>query len=213
MQSSPDPLDFLAALASGEPTPGGGSAAALAGALGAALAAMVARLTVGRKRYGDVQAPMQALIPQAEQLRSRLTQLVDEDAAAFDEVRAAYQLPKETAEQQASRNAAIQAALQTASRTPLETLAACLDTLRLLEQVATLGNLNAVTDAAVGGLLAWAGLQGAALNVRVNLTGIDDPDFVAASQQNVAAGLQEGEALHRRIISSAEQRSQMPALP
>lgn len=208
MHPYPDPIDFLAALASGEPTPGGGSAAALAGALGAALAAMVARLTLGRKRYADVEAQMQALIPQAEQLRSRLTQLIDEDAAAFDQVRAAYRLPKETAEQQTARQAAIQIALQAASRTPLETLAACLETLRLLEQVAAAGNASAVTDAAVGGLLAQAGLQSAALNVRVNLAGIDDPLFVAASQQSVAAALQEADTLQRRISASVEERMQ-----
>ncbi len=87
---------FLDDLASGEPTPGGGSAAALAGALGAALAAMVANLTVGRKRYVDVDAQMQAVLGEAESLRGRLTALVAEDAQAYDQVRAAYRLPKET---------------------------------------------------------------------------------------------------------------------
>ena len=126
---------FISSLASGEPTPGGGSAAALAGALGAALAAMVGRLTAGRPKYATVDEQMQSAIIEADALRSRLLALVDEDAAAYDQVRAAYRLPKETIEQQATRAAAIQQALQGASRTPLATVEACLAVLRLAEQV------------------------------------------------------------------------------
>lgn len=197
---------FLDDLASVEPTPGGGSAAALAGALGAALAAMVARLTVGRKRYVDVDAQMQAVLAEAEPLRGRLTSLVAEDAQAYEQVRAAYRLPKETGEQQAARQAAIQAAMRRASLTPLQTMQACLDVLRLLEQAATLGNVNAATDGAVGALLAQAGLAGAALNVRVNLGGIDDPAFAAESEQTVAALRAEAGAIVARILAAVEAR-------
>ncbi len=192
------PLDlstFLDDLASGEPTPGGGSAAALAGALGAALAAMVARLTVGRKRYVDVDVQMQAVLAEAEALRGRLAGLVAEDAQAYERVRAAYRLPKDSAEEQAQRHAAIQGAMQGASRTPLETMRACLAALHLLEQAASLGNVNAATDGAVGALLAQAGLAGAALNVRVNLGGIDDTDFTAQAGAIVA-----------RILTAVEAR-------
>lgn len=202
--------DFLDDLASGEPTPGGGSAAALAGALGAALAAMVANLTVGRKRYIDVDGQMQAVLGEAEALRSRLTALIAEDAQAYNQVRAAYRLPKETTDDLTARNAAIQAAMQGASLTPLETMRACIAVLRLAEQAATLGNVNAATDGAVGALLAQAGLRGAALNVRVNLGGIDDHAFAAASEQEVASLLAEAEAITNRILAAVEARLAQP---
>jgi formiminotetrahydrofolate cyclodeaminase len=197
---------LLDALASGEPTPGGGSAAALAGALGAALAAMVANLTIGRKRYAEVDTQMQAVLREAEVLRGQLTALVAEDANAYEQVRAAYRLPKESADDLAARSAAIQAAMQGASMTPLETMRACIAVLRLAEQAATLGNISAATDGAVGALLAQAGLKGAALNVRVNLGGIDDQDFAAASEQEVANLLAEAEAITGRILTAVEAR-------
>jgi len=201
---------FLDDLASGEPTPGGGSAAALAGALGAALAAMVANLTVGRKRYVDVDAQMRAVLGEAEMLRSRLTALVAEDAQAYEQVRAAYRLPKENADDLAARAAAIEAAMQGASLTPLETMRACTAVLRLAEQAATLGNINAATDGAVGALLARAGLAGAALNVRVNLGGIADRAFAAASEQEVAGLLAEADAITNRILAAVEARLAQP---
>ncbi len=201
---------FLDELASGEPTPGGGSAAALAGALGAALAAMVARLTVGRQRYVDVDVQMQAVLHAAEALRDRLTALIVEDAQAFDQVRAAYRLPKESVDDLAVRSAAIQAAMQGASLTPQETMRACIAVLRLVEQAATLGNVNAATDGAVGALLAQAGLRGAALNVRVNLSGIEDRAFTAASEQAVAGLLAEAEAITVRILAVVEARLTQP---
>jgi methenyltetrahydrofolate cyclohydrolase len=210
MSQHPNLPTFLDDLASGEPTPGGGSAAALAGALGAALAAMVANLTVGRKRYVDVDSQMQAVLHEAETLRGRLTGLVAEDAQAYDQVRAAYRLPKESADDLAARNAAIQAAMQAASRTPLETMRACIDVLRLAEQAVALGNINAATDGAVGALLAQAGLRGAALNVRVNLGGIEDQAFTAAAQQTVAALQAEADAIVARILLAVEARLAQP---
>lgn len=201
--------DFISSLASGEPTPGGGSAAALAGALGAALAAMVGRLTAGRPKYAAVDGQMQSAIAEADALRSRLLALVDEDAAAYDQVRAAYRLPKENTEQLVARSAAIQHALQGASRTPLATVEACLAVLRLAEQVVVSGNPNAATDGAVGALLAYAGLQGAALNVQINLGSIDDTAFVADSQASVSAGLREGTALQQRIMQALAGRLQL----
>jgi formiminotetrahydrofolate cyclodeaminase len=197
---------FLDELASGEPTPGGGSAAALASALGAALTAMVANLTVGRKRYVDVDGQMQAVLHEAETLRARLTALVAEDAQAYEQVRAAYRLPNESADDLAARSAAIQAAMQGASLTPLATMRACIAVLRLAEQAATLGNVNAATDGAVGALLAQAGLRGAALNVRVNLGGIVDRSFASACEQEVTALLAEAEASTGRILAAVEAR-------
>lgn len=206
MAQSFDLGTFIESLASGGPTPGGGSAAALSGVLGAALAAMVGRLTVGRKRYADVETQMQALVEEAERLRVRLTQLVSDDAAAFDQVRAAYSLPKDSPAEVAARDEAIQQAFKAASRTPLDTATACLDVLRLAEQAVAAGNVNAATDGAVGALLAYAGLQGAALNVRVNLTSIADPDFIATSQEAVTAALTEAEAIRQHVVLMVEER-------
>ena len=165
--------------------------------VGRSLAAMVGRLTAGRPKYATVDDQMQSAIVEADTLRSRLLALVDEDAAAYDQVRAAYRLPKETVEQQAIRAAAIQQALQGASRTPLATVEACLAVLRLAEQVVRSGNPNAATDGAVGALLAHAGLHGAALNVHINLGGIDDTTFVADSQAAVETALAKANALQR----------------
>lgn len=185
---------FIDRLASDDPTPGGGSAAAMAGAAGAALVAMVARLTSGRKRYADVEAQMQVIIQQAETLRARLTALVVEDADAYDRVSAAYRLPKTTDEERAARAAAIQAGMQAASLTPLETAEACAEVIALAEQVVNHGNVNARTDGGVGALLAHAGLQGAVWNVQVNLDSIDDPQFVASMQAAAAQALAAGQA-------------------
>lgn len=191
--------NFIDRLASGSPTPGGGSAAALAGAAGAALVAMVARLTVGKKRYAEVEPQMQQIVQQAEALRARLTALVQEDADAFGKVSAAYQLPKSTDEEQIARAAAIQAGMQAASLTPLETARACAAVVALAEQVVTHGNVNARTDGGVGALLAHAGLQGAAWNVEVNLQSIDDPQFVAATEAATHQALAAGQACLDRV--------------
>ena len=197
---------FIDDLASGEPTPGGGSAAALAGALGAALAAMVARLTTGRPRYAAVEGQMQAALETAEALRAQLTRLVATDAAAYEEVRAAYRLPKSTQAEQAARAAAIQDALKAASRTPLDTMEACLAAMRLGRQVVQLGNPNAATDGAVGVLLAHAGLQGAALNVQVNLGGIEDRQFAAHARRAVDEALAEAGPLAAQALAHVESR-------
>ena len=198
------PLDnFIDRLASGDPTPGGGSAAAMAGAAGAALVAMVARLTIGRKRYAEVEPQMEAVLQRAEVLRTRLTALVQEDADAYNQVSAAYKLPKSSDQEQASRATAIQAAMQAASLTPLETAQACAEVIALAEQVVAQGNVNARTDGGVGALLANAGLQGAALNVEVNLESIGDPHFIAmvhtATSEALAAGQSTLERIHAAL--------------
>jgi formiminotetrahydrofolate cyclodeaminase len=172
---------FLTALADATPAPGGGSAAALAGALGGALVAMVARLTLDRECYASVQEEMARVRDHAEALRLCLTALVDADAAAYDRVTAAYRLPKDTETARFQRAEAIQQALKGAAEVPLEVAAACADVLGLASQAVALGNRNAAGDAAVAALLAHAGLQGAARNVRINLAGIQDDAFCLAA--------------------------------
>lgn len=168
---------FLDALAAGTASPGGGSAAAAAGAMGAALAGMVCNLTLGKKKYAGVEAQMQATLARAEILRAELTQLIDDDAAAFSQVMAAFRLPKGTDAEKETRRRAIQSATKQATLTPLATARACTQVIELCHTAASLGNTNAVSDAGAGTACAQAGLRAASLNVLINLPAITDADF------------------------------------
>jgi glutamate formiminotransferase/formiminotetrahydrofolate cyclodeaminase len=144
----------------------------VAGGLAAALAAMVGKLTVWRKKYADVDAEFRGLVEKAETLRVRLMRLGDEDAASFNAVTAAYAIPKD---KEAERKAAIQKALIGAAKVPLETLRAARDVAALAARAAEAGNKNAVSDAGVSALLAGAAARGAAYNVRINVSGMPNP--------------------------------------
>ena len=165
---------FVGAVASSAPTPGGGSVAAHAGALGAALAQMVAGLTIGRKKYAAVDAEMRELALRASALRSTLSSLVERDARSYTAVSEAYKLPKEPEAAAAERSAAITKALLGASEIPLETARACAEVTELAAMVGAKGNTNAVSDAGVAALLAEAACKGAAYNVRINVAALDD---------------------------------------
>lgn len=178
---------FLDALASDAPTPGGGGAAALCGALGAALVAMTANLTIGRKQYAPVEDEMRTLVARSDQLRAQLTSLIDEDAAAFDRVSAAYKLPRATDGEKQARSDAIQAALKAASDPPLRLVEAARAVLELSVPAAERGNANLVSDAGVAAHLAFAAMQGARLNVEINLRSIRDDAFVRANRDRLAA--------------------------
>ena len=165
---------FVGAVASSAPTPGGGSVAAHAGALGAALAQMVAGLTIGRKKYAAVDADMREIALKASTLRSTLSGLVARDAESYTAVSEAYKLPREPESAAATRSAAITKALLGASEVPLETARACAEVTELAAQVGAKGNTNAVSDAGVAALLAEAACKGAAYNVRINVAALDD---------------------------------------
>ena len=171
------PLGFLDSVASSEPAPGGGAVSALAGALAAGLAAMVGRLTAGKRKYADVSEEMRVLIVQAEELRASLTARIDEDTAAFNAVMAAYKLPKGSDEEKAARSAAIQTAMAGAAEVPLSTARDALAAMELALVVALKGNVNAVTDAGTAAWMAMAAIQGAALNVRINATSVKDAEL------------------------------------
>ena len=166
---------FVTAVASSSPMPGGGSVAAHVGALGAALAEMVAGLTIGRKKYVAVDSEMKELAARAVTLGARLAALVKEDSDSYALVSAAYKLPKETPVQVAARDAAIQAALMKAAAVPLETARACVAVAKLAAACAQRGNTNAVSDAGVAALLAEAACKGSAYNVRINVSSMSDP--------------------------------------
>jgi glutamate formiminotransferase/formiminotetrahydrofolate cyclodeaminase len=165
---------FIASVASSSPTPGGGSVAAHVGALGAALAQMVAGLTAGRKKYVAVDAEMRELGLKAAGLVNTLSALVARDAESYGAVSTAYKLPSEPAEALEKRKAAITAALLGASEVPLETARACSEVAKLAAICATRGNTNAVSDAGVAALLADAACRGAVYNVRINVSSLDD---------------------------------------
>ena len=164
---------ILDSLASADPTPGGGTAAALAGAMAASLVEMVANLTVNRKKYAAVQVEMEAVRGAAHALRSSLLALAEEDALAYQAVMTAHKLPKSTEEEVAIRKAASEKAVFLAADVPLRTARTALGVIEQAKFVAEKGNQNALTDAGVAGLMAFAALRGALYNVRINLTSLD----------------------------------------
>lgn len=166
--------DFLEALAQATPAPGGGSAAAYSGAAAAALVAMVARLTIGKKKYAGVEAQMRELLDQAEKQRAELTGAIQRDASAFEAVIAAYRLPKDSSEEQDERNRTIEQATWDAIAVPLEVARKAVQVWELALQVSREGNVNAICDAGTAAALARAALTGASLNVRVNINSLKD---------------------------------------
>ena len=166
--------DFLERLGSSDPTPGGGAAAAVVGALGAALIEMTANLTIGRPRLASVQDRAQSMVERAAGLRSRLQQLGDADAEAFDRVTGAYKLPRADDAQKAARTQAIQSALRAAADVPLESARISADVIALAEEAAPVLNPAVISDVLVGALLAQAALNSAALNVEINLASMTD---------------------------------------
>jgi len=177
----------LEALAEATPTPGGGTASALAGATAAALVEMVCGLTIGRERFAAVQEEVHRARERAMTLRARLMALAEEDAAAFSALSAAYRLPKGTDEERAARAEAIQQALRAATEVPLRTAEAAAEVARLACLLVEKGNPNAASDAGVAALLAEAATQGASLNVCTNLQGLRDADFARRAREHVAA--------------------------
>lgn len=168
---------FLDDLASERPTPGGGGAAAVSGAIGAALVSMVANLTIGKKNYEAVEEDLKAARAKAEALRAELTAAIEEDVVAFNSVMGAYGLPRATDEEKAKRAEAIQTALKEATLAPLRAVKACFEVIALSAIAADKGNLNVISDAGVAVLAANAGLRSAALNVFINAKAIKDRDF------------------------------------
>jgi len=172
--------DFLDALASQAATPGGGGAAAIIGAMGAALVSMVCNLTIGKKKYAEVEADMKDVLVKAEALRQRLTNMIEDDAKAFDAVMGAYGMPKETDADKEARDRAMQAALKLATDVPLACARAAREVIDLAETASGKGNLNVISDAGVGVLAAYAALRSAALNVWTNARMITDRTFAEA---------------------------------
>ena len=170
--------EFMQLLASEAPAPGGGSAAALAGATGASLAAMVAALTLGKEKYREHEVQTAALQDNGNKLQARFLELIDADTAAFNEVSAAYKLPKQTAEEKTKRQEAIEDALKNATKTPFAMMEAALECLRVVATAVGKTNVSAASDLGVAAYSLRAATEGAWLNILINLGGIKDETFV-----------------------------------
>jgi formiminotetrahydrofolate cyclodeaminase len=194
--------DFLDELASSSATPGGGTAAALAGAMGAALLGMVCELTVGKKELANAAKELHPVIEEAEMLRRGLADLADADSQAFNQVMAAYRLPKGTPEEQTSRREAIQDALRHAAQVPLDTATACARVVKLANQVICKINPNAVSDAGAAALLGEAGLRAAQVNVMINLSSIKDLEFVREKRRALEEVLAGTDKEKERVLKS-----------
>lgn len=177
---------FLHDLSSAQPAPGGGSVAALSAAMGAALLAMVCNLTIGRRRYAQVQEHVSELLSEAEALCGRARQLADEDEAAYGRVAEATRLPRSTEEEQAERYERVQVALKVAVGPPLEIMRVASHVADMASQLVGIGNSNAVSDVAVAALMADAAYRSAAFNVAINLAAINDPGWVESLRNTLA---------------------------
>jgi glutamate formiminotransferase/formiminotetrahydrofolate cyclodeaminase len=177
--------NFLDDLASKSSAPGGGSAAALAGALGAALVSMVANLTLLHEKYRDSHEEMMEVLARSEHLRSRFVRLMDEDTASFNAFMVAMKLPKGTEEEASERGSAMTAALKDATEIPLATLDCCYELALLANRAARRGNPNVMTDAAIASKLAEAAAESAAYNVRINMPSLKDREFVSRAGERM----------------------------
>ncbi len=190
--------EFVDLMASDAPAPGGGSAAALEGALGAALSAMVCALTIGKKKYADVQTLAEETGKKAQELKARFVDVMDRDTEAFNAVSAVFAMPKDTDAEKAARKAAMQAALKGCTKTPFEMMQLSCEALELTRSVVGRLNASAASDLGCAALSLKAGIQGAWLNVLINIGGIQDEAFVSQYRR-------EGQALLDRALPLADE--------
>ncbi|HEY6928414.1 MAG TPA: cyclodeaminase/cyclohydrolase family protein [Thermoanaerobaculia bacterium] len=197
------PLDgFLSAVASEAPTPGGGTAAAVAGALGAALTEMVAALTLSKEKFASAHTAMRSISEAARRAREEFSRLAREDSTAYDSVVAARRLPKETEDQKASRQEAIQNANRKATEVPMRTARLAATLLSALPELVEKGNPNALSDAGSAAILLEGAVESALLNVGINLPGVSDLVFVGQMQKETAALQVDSQRLRSQIVAA-----------
>jgi formiminotetrahydrofolate cyclodeaminase len=192
--------EFAKIVASDSPVPGGGSIAALCGALSAALSEMVANLTVTKKKYADSKEEMNAIINKASQLRDKLLNYIEEDSLAYKKVMEAYKLPKETEEEKCLRLERIQEGLKVAASVPLEVAETSFEIFPLVEVVVLRGNSSSVTDALVGAMMARTGVLSAILNIRINLESIKDGEFVRVLKEKADILEEKANQFEKKIL-------------
>lgn len=177
--------EFVDAIASKTPSPGGGSVAALSGALSAGLVSMVCQLTIDKKGYEDVNEEMKKILKEARELQKELLNLVDEDAKVYYKVVDAFKLPKNTEEERNIRSKEIQEALKKAAAIPLNCAKNCQKVMELAKFLTKRGNVNAISDSGVAAAMANSGIFGAALNVKINLISINDENFKKEKEEEL----------------------------
>lgn len=197
---------FLDELASKAATPGGGSAAAVMGAQSAALTSMVCNLTIGKPKYAEVEADMQALLEKSEALRNKLTGMIKADVDVFDKLMACYGLPKDSDEEKAARSVQIQTVLKEATVVPLECAKACAEAIALSRIAADKGNLGVISDAGVAVMAGYAGLKSAALNVYINTGSIKDREFADAKVAELQAILNDADVASEEIYRLVKEK-------
>jgi len=198
--------NFMDELASNSPTPGGGSVAALAGALGVALISMVGNLTVGKKKYEDVEEGIKKIISSSEKLRYELSQLIEEDVKVFNNFMATYKMPKETEDEKMIRAEKIQESLIKAAKVPLKTAYKCLDIMILSQEIAEKGNINVISDAGVAVLMAEAALESAILNVKINLRMIKDEKIRTELSSSIKELLLKEKGQKEKVLETIEEK-------
>ncbi|HFI0254488.1 TPA: cyclodeaminase/cyclohydrolase family protein [Streptococcus suis] len=191
--------EFAQLLGSDAPAPGGGSAAALSAVNGISLTKMVCELTLGKKKYADYQVAIEEIHTVAGDLQERLLRAIDEDTEAFNQVSAVFDMPKETEEDKEARRQAMQAALKAATLSPFGMMETMLQALQVTAEAVGKSNTNAASDLGVAALSLKAGLQGAWLNVLINLSGIKDEEFVATYRQQGQTILEAGSSLADQV--------------
>ncbi|MCL2767811.1 MAG: cyclodeaminase/cyclohydrolase family protein [Synergistaceae bacterium] len=198
--------EFIDVLSSSSPAPGGGSTAALSGAAGAGLVAMVCRLTIGKNGYEEHETLIKSSLKKADSLAKDLLNAIQKDTEAFVSVMAAYAMQKATDEEKEIRRSAIQEALKGAVSSPENIAVKCLEVLEIADEIVDKCNSNAISDVAVGALEAWAGLQGSLLNVRINLPSIKDTEYVKQKQNWITEITNEGERLSEKIKKTVSEK-------
>lgn len=193
---------FLGDVASDAPTPGGGTAAAVAGALGASLAEMVAALTLAKEKFAAAHESMRAIAGEARRAREEFVALAREDAQAYDAVVAARRLPKDTPEEKTARQAAIEGANRHATEVPMRTARVGGRLLAALPQLVEKGNPNALSDAGAAAILLEAAVEAALLNVGINLPGVSDAEFVGHMQRETASLQVDCQRLRSQIVAA-----------
>ncbi len=197
---------FMDKLASKSPEPGGGSVAALTGALGAALVSMVSNLTLGKEKYRDVQPQIEQLLKESEKLREEMQGLIQKDTEAYGALSIVYKMPKSTDDEKAARSLKMQEALKEACKVPFEIGLKSLDVARLAERAAAIGNVAAVSDAGVAVLLAQACAQSAALNVKININSIKDESYNKETWTRMQDVLAKVAALEKSVMATTYQK-------
>ncbi len=197
---------YLADAAAGKDAPGGGSVSALAGALGAAMSSMVCNFTVGREKFKEVEGRVREILSAAEDGVRELAELMDRDVEEYKKVTAAYKMPRGTEEEKMKRRAAIQEALKSAMSAPLKTLRLCHKLILDLKDLVEMGNPNLISDVGVAAILLAAALDGAKLNVEINLKFIKDSDLVERTRKEIEEKAFEAKTVASEVVGKVREK-------